>query len=660
MLLKVFAAAQLVFAFISIGFLYPVVNQELLIPTRVPNLRYLAFSIVLMSAISIFIAEDYDDGNYLLVVNCFSWLISCAIVTNHRRQYVLNWMNIVFELLFTSTLIYMARIHTLKDIIYGVTLFIRSMSLLVFILTLLSKSRSKYYYYFKKLMPYLVPKKELKIQIHVCMAFMWLLVARVVNVLLPLQYKRIIDSLSGDKSHYIDYIVIYFAINLLQGGNGYISSFQSFSFIPVRQWITKSVGVSAFSHLHHLSMSFHINRKTGEILRIMDRGTSSVSSILSSLVFNILPIIIDITVAITYFVVVFNVYFGLILFIALFLYIFFTITITEWRSKLRREMINADNKMSQIAVDSLLNFETVKLYNAEQFETDRYSASVDTYNKSEFKSSASLNLLNATQNTVICTCTLVGALYAGYLVNNNKISVGDFVMFIAYLQQLYQPLNFFGTFYRMIAQNLVDLEKLMDLLDHEPEIKDDTDAGLLKIRGGEIKVDDLSFSYDGQSDALKHVSFTIPAGKSAAIVGQSGSGKSTLMKLLFRFYEISRGSIEIDQQPINKVTQSSLRSRIGIVPQDCVLFNDSILYNVGYSRPNCTKEDIYEACKMAQIHDKIMTFPDQYNTQVGERGLRLSGGEKQRIAIARTFLKNPAIIFFDEVFLIHLGYECIR
>ena len=641
------AAIQFASALFTLLMLYPVMNEQLLIPRTIPNIRYLAFAMILTSCISLLTFVEYNEYNHIFLVNCFSWVIASSIITNHRRQFMLNWLNLIVEFLFSICLAFLINVEDIKGIISLVFLIIRFLSLFIFSFILLSRIQSRYYTHFKKLLPFLIPKNDVKIHFYIVLSLFWLILARVVNVLLPIQYKHIVDSLTGDKQFYVEYIIVYTLINILQGGNGILGSLQSFCFIPVRQHISKSIGVATFSHLHNLSMNFHINRKTGEILRIMDRGVQSISQIIQSVIFQILPIIIDITVAIAYFVFAFNAYFGLILAAAMFLYILFTILITEWRSKLRREMINADNKMSQIAVDSLLNFETVKLYNAEPYETNRYATAVDEYNVTEFKSAASLNLLNSAQNAVICMCTLVGALYAGYLVVHQKISVGDFILFITYLNQLYQPLNFFGTFYRIIAQNLVDLEKLIDLMEHEAEVKDDEDCEILRIKGGEIQVNNVSFSYNNMEDVLKNISFKIPAGSSAALVGASGGGKTTVMKLLFRFYDATRGSILIDGQDILKVAQHSLRSRIGIVPQDCVLFNDTILYNVRYSRPTASDSEVYEACKLAQIHDKIMQFPQQYKTVVGERGLRLSGGEKQRIAIARTFLKNPNIIFFD-------------
>ena len=648
--LQIFAVSQFVSAVATLALLFPVMNVELLIPRTIPNIRYLAFAVILTSCFSLLASQDYNNYNYLFIVNCFSWIIATAIITNHRRQFVLNWMNVIVECLFTTMLVLQANVSNVYGIFQLVFLVCRSICILIFLTILISRYRSKYYQHLKKLMPFLIPKGNRRIQIYILLSLMWLLSARVVNVMLPLQYKQIIDSLTGDKQQYVEFILIYTAINILQGGNGLISSLQSFCFIPVRQYISKSVGVATFNHLHNLSMAFHINRKTGEILRIMDRGTSSISNLMQAIIFMFVPIVIDIVVAITYFVIAFNAYFGLIIFVALFLYMLITIVITEWRVKLRRDMINADNKMNQIAVDSLLNFETVKLYSAEQYETDRYSNAVDSYNKADFATSASLNLLNASQNVIICGCTLTGALYAAYLVNHGQITVGDFVLFISYLQQLYGPLNYFGTLYRQIAQNLVDLEKMIELLDHEADVQDDPNATVLKIKGGSIKIQDCSFSYGNQVDVLKNISLEIPGGSSAALVGSSGSGKSTLMKLLFRFYDLSRGTITIDGQNILQVGQKSLRSRIGIVPQDPVLFNDTLMYNVRYSRPTATDQEVYEACKLAQIHDKILQFPDKYQTMVGERGLRLSGGEKQRIAIARTFLKNPSIIFFDVIY----------
>eukprot|EP00835_Amoeboradix_gromovi_P001106 NODE_44_length_28780_cov_0.148496.p3 type:complete len:656 gc:universal NODE_44_length_28780_cov_0.148496:19542-21509(+) len=648
-ILQIFATTQLLVSIASLLFIFPIMNEQLLIPRVIPNIRYFAFAVV-VNSLCILMINYSSEYNYLFIFNCCSLIIASSVITNHRRQYFVNWMNVVIELLFTITYATSLKLSSFVEILQLLFVIIRFLTSFIFILILFSRIQSKYYLHFKKLLPFLIPKTDRKIQCLILLSLVFLLSARVVNLLLPLQYKHIVDSLTGNAQFYVEYIVVYTVINLLQGGNGLLASLQNISFIPVRQFISKSVGVAAFSHLHHLSISFHVGRKTGEILRIMDRGVGSIGNILQSFIFNVLPIIIDISIAIGYFVIAFDLYFGLILFIAMFLYILFTILITEWRTKLRRAMIDADNKMSQIAVDSLLNFETVKLYNNEEFETNRYGESVDAYNKHDFKSFLSLSILNMAQNAVICFCTLTVALYAGYLVNHGTIGVGDFVMLITYLQQLYQPLNFFGTFYRIVAQNLVDLEKLIDLMELDNEVSDVSDAEVLRIEGGEIKIKDLSFSYDGAVDVLKHINMTIKAGESVALVGSSGGGKSTLIKVLFRFYDASRGSVLIDGQDVLKVKQNSLRSRIGVVPQDIALFNETILYNVRYSRPSATDEQVYEACRLAQIHDKIIGFPMGYQTIVGERGLRLSGGEKQRLAIARTFLKDPAIIFYDVLY----------
>ncbi|CAG8739888.1 20583_t:CDS:10, partial [Gigaspora rosea] len=397
-----------------------------------------------------------------------------------------------------------------------------------------------------------------------------------------------------------------------------------------------------------LSLSYHINRKTGEVLRVMDRGTSSIISLLNQILFQIFPVIVDIVVAVAFFVIEFGWVFGLIVFITMFLYILATICITEWRTKFRREMIELDNDSRAKAVDSLLNFETVKYYNAERFEVQRYDDAIKKYQIADYKVSSSLNLLNLSQNLVITVGMLTGCLLCAYKVTEHIFTVGDFILFVTYISQLYSPLNFFGTYYRMIQQNFVDMEKMLDLFKEQQSVQDVPGAPDLKVTEGAVVFENVGFAYDPRNPALKNISFSIPKGKTVALVGPSGGGKSTILRLLFRFYDVGSGRILIDGQDIRLVKQESLRRNIGVVPQDTVLFNDTIFYNIHYGNIKASEDDVYKAAKAAQIHDRIKTFPDDYQTRVGERGLRLSGGEKQRVAIARTILKDPAIILLDE------------
>ncbi|TPX63341.1 hypothetical protein SpCBS45565_g06690 [Spizellomyces sp. 'palustris'] len=508
-----------------------------------------------------------------------------------------------------------------------------------------------------RLMPFLWPK-PLHLQFLVIFCFVLLALGRVVNVLVPLQYKRVVDDLTPNgetdpnkRRPYFCWgaILLYTAFRFLQGGVGLLSSLQYFLWIPVGQYTTREVSVRMLEHLHSLSLQFHINRKTGEVLRVMDRGTSSIGSLLSYLAFNILPVFVDIALAVIVFLITFDWAIAMIVFVTMVLYIACTIWITEWRTKFRREMNELDSASRAKAVDSLLNFETVKYYNNEAWEVNAYDVAIRSFQAADWKSSASLNVLNTAQNLVITLGLLAGLLVCGKRVADGQLTIGDFVAFLTYLLQLYQPLNWFGTYYRVIQQNFIDMEKMLDLFEEGKAVKDAPNARELAVRqGGKVVFEDVAFAYDPRQPALKSVSFEAPAGKTVALVGPSGGGKSTIFRLLFRFYDIQSGSIKIDGQDIRTVKQTSLRSHIGVVPQDTVLFNDTVRYNIRYGNINATDEEVVAAAKAAQIHDRIVSFPDGYETKVGERGLRLSGGEKQRIAIARTILKNPSIILLDE------------
>ncbi|KAJ3066266.1 Homocysteine S-methyltransferase 1, partial [Quaeritorhiza haematococci] len=418
----------------------------------------------------------------------------------------------------------------------------------------------------KKLLPFLWPR-TLYLQSLVVACFGLLVVGRVVNVLVPLQYKVVVDALTpggtneaGDKTPYYAWgaILIFVSLRFLQGGVGLLSSLQYFLWIPVGQFTTREVSVKMLEHLHNLSLQFHLNRKTGEVLRIV-----------------------------------------------------FTIWITEWRTQFRRDMIDLDNASRSRAVDSLLNFETVKYYNAETYEVRAYDTAIRRYQAADWKSSASLNVLNTAQNGVITVGLLVGCLVCARRVVEGALSVGDFVLFLTYITQLYQPLNWFGTYYRVIQQNFIDMEKMLDLLKEGQSVKDAPNASELVIReGGKIVFDNVHFAYDARQPALKGVSFEVPVGKTVAVVGPSGGGKSTLFRLLFRFYDVGSGAIRIDGQDIRSVTQRSLRRHIGVVPQDTVLFNDTIRYNIRYGDIEASDAMVEEAASAAQIHERIVQFPD--------------------------------------------------
>lgn len=380
----------------------------------------------------------------------------------------------------------------------------------------------------------------------------------------------------------------------------------------------------------------------------MDRGTDSINNLLSYILFNIAPTIVDIVVAVVYFVIAFDGWFGLIVFTTMMAYLLFTIHVTEWRTKFRRVMNERDNEARAKSVDSLLNFETVKYYGQEQYEVERLRGAIVSYQKAEWVSLASLNLLGLGQNIIITTGLLVGSILCAYRVSQGLLNVGDYVLFSTYIIQLYAPLNFFGTYYRLIQQTFIDMENMFDLLDVDQEVQDSPDAAPLNVTRGKIEFRNVYFHYTPEKLILRDVSFTVQPGETLALVGPSGAGKSTIVRLLFRFYDIQDGAIVIDGQNIRMVTQSSLRQNIGVVPQDTVLFNDIIRYNIRYGRIGATDSEVERAAQFADIHDKVLTFPLQYDTVVGERGLKLSGGEKQRVAIARTILKSPAIILLDE------------
>ncbi|KAF9099308.1 Homocysteine S-methyltransferase 1 [Mortierella sp. AD031] len=501
----------------------------------------------------------------------------------------------------------------------------------------------------KRLLPFVYPKDDAWLQFMVFLTFLFLVLGRVVNAAVPILTIWIVGSLDQKDAKFNAWaILLYVFVRYLQGSSGLINAARGWAWIPIEQYSNSSLTIRFFEHVHNLSLEFHLNRKTGELLRILDRGTSSIVSLLSTVLFQLVPVVADVLIAVVVFCIAWDWKYAIIVFVTIVAYVIVTVMVTEWRTQFRRAMISFDNDARAKAVDSLLNFETVKYYSAEEFEVSRYRSAIYKYMVADYKSQITYQLLNLLQSFVITMGMLAGCLLCAYEISEGILEVKHFVAFIMYLNQLYQPLNWFGSYYRMLQQNFVDMEKMMKLLDQNQSVQDIPGAKPLIVTSGEVVFEDVSFQYDTRQKGLSHINFTVPKGKTVALVGPTGSGKSTILRLLFRFYDVSSGRILIDGQDISQRTQASLREQIGVVPQDSVLFNDSIYYNINYGRNSATKVEVEEAAKAAQIHYKIQDFPDGYATKVGERGLRLSGGEKQRVAIARTILKNPPIVLLDE------------
>ncbi|KAG0209304.1 Homocysteine S-methyltransferase 1 [Mortierella sp. GBA30] len=604
----------------------------------------------------------------------------------------------------------------------------------------------EFYEHCKHLRPYIWPSNSRKLQVHILLCLGLLVVGRVINVLVPWQVANVVKALkdvadgreegkdeNGNPRFIWKEIMIFIALRALQSSIGLVDTLQGLLWIPVGQFNTRELAVKMFEHLLNLSLRFHLNRKTGEMLRVQDRGVSSIVTLLSSLLFNILPCLVDIAVACIVLTRSFDIYFGIIVFITMMCYIYATILMTDWRTRYRRESNALDNAVEARAVDSLLNYETIKLFATEQYEVGKYTDAIQAYQKADYKSQYTLGILNTTLNFVIQGGLALGCLLCAKRVAQGEMTEGGFVMYYTYILQLYGPLTLFGTSYRSLQKNFIDMEKMLDLFKEPIEVQDPPEAEPLMMTSGEVVFENVSFGYNPQNPNLKSVSFKIPHGKKLALVGPSGGGKSTILRLLFRFYDPTQGRILIDGQDIKTVTQSSLRRRIGIVPQDTALFNETIGYNIGYGKigqdhaqvfdpsrcslprrrtsssissvhgdgvrrvllagksvksakgrkhkntsPSSSPETagitecdedadvereeadydddedweddgrIQAAAEAARIHEIVSRFPDGYATLVGERGMRLSGGEKQRVAIARTILKNPPILLLDE------------
>ncbi len=476
--------------------------------------------------------------------------------------------------------------------------------------------------------------------------------AKMANVGVPLVLKRLIDQLAIDPKDPHALLVLplgaLVAYGLLRLSTTVFTELREFLFARVTQRAVRTIALKVFRHLHALSLRFHLNRQTGGMTRDIERGTRGVNSLISYSLFNVLPTLVEITLVLGYLVLNYDIWFSAITAVALASYIAFTVIVTEWRTHFRRTMNELDSKANTKAIDSLLNYETVKYFGNEEYEAKRYDQGLQSYENAAVRSQTSLSFLNTGQSLIIATAVTLILWRATEGVIAGTMTLGDLVLVNSFMIQLYIPLNFLGVIYREIKQSLADMERLFSLLDQNREVADSAGAQPLVTRGAQVEFSHVEFSYETKRQILFDVDFSIPAGTTTAVVGHSGSGKSTLSRLLFRFYDVNGGAIRIDGQDLRAITQASLRAAIGIVPQDTVLFNDSIEYNIAYGRPGASHEDIVAAARAASIHDFIESLPDGYQTMVGERGLKLSGGEKQRVAIARTLLKNPAILIFDE------------
>lgn len=500
------------------------------------------------------------------------------------------------------------------------------------------------WYAIRRLLPFL---KEFKGRIVI--ALMLLLLAKLGNVAVPMSLKHIIDALDPQHQQVI-YLPIFMLVTygLLRLSSSLFSELRDVLFAKVIFSSVRRIAAIILRHLHGLSLQFHLQRQTGGISRDIERGSRGISFLMNFMVFNILPTIVEIGLVSVILLINYDPIYAFITSMTIIIYIAYTLAVTEWRMRYRRLMNEMDSDANNQAIDSLINYETVKYFNNEELEVKLYDHKLAKWSKAAIHNQSSLSTLNIGQGIIISVGLTILMIIAGQGVVDGKLSLGDLVLINAYLLQLYMPLGFLGFVYREIRHSLADMERMFSLLEQDKEIPDSADAKVLEVSHGNIEFDHVDFYYNKDRTILHDISFTIKAGQKLAIVGASGSGKSTIVRLLYRFYDVNQGKIKIDGQDIRDITQNSLRQSIGIVPQDTVLFNDTIYHNIAYGNPNASDEEIYDAARRAHLHHFIEQLPDGYKSMVGERGLKLSGGEKQRIAIARTLLKNPPILIFDE------------
>ncbi|MDB4241246.1 ABC transporter ATP-binding protein/permease [Candidatus Pelagibacter sp.] len=511
--------------------------------------------------------------------------------------------------------------------------------------------KGKYIKTFKLLLPYLWPKKRKDLRIRVSFAVVALVLAKIASVSTPLVLGSAVNSLTELSSGINLFMLVPIALVVGYG----VTRVIAFTFVEIRdalfskvsQHSIRQISLTMFQHLHNLSLQFHLNRQTGALAKYIDRGTKGIDFLLRYVLFNIAPTFFEVFLVSGILFYLYGPWYAVVTLVTIGLYSFLTFKITEWRNVFRKRMNQADNDVSTKMIDSLLNFETVKYFNNEAFEANRLDQSLEEYELAANQSRHSLSLLNIAQTFIIMVGITIMLVMSVYGIKSGEINIGGFVVINAYMLQLYQPLNWLGSVYREIRQALTDMENMFSLLEVAPTTNDGLND-IPQSKDAEIRFENISFDYDIRRTIIKNISFTVPNGKKVAIVGPTGAGKSTISRLLFKFYDPKEGNIFINNTNVNKISQNSLRKIIGVVPQDTVLFNDTIYYNIAYGNTGATKEEVISAAKNADIHDFITILPDGYGTIVGERGLKLSGGEKQRVAIARTILKNPKIFFFDE------------